>query len=263
MKQLIGYGAVLIGIIILLGIIGLDLLVGPLIFAAAGIYFLKKRHRWIAYICFTFAVIVLFESVLHIHIAGILIALLFIYIGYRLFNNGKKTAKSKKTSVNKKDNVDDWINEEIDHLEKERYQTGQQKGTEQDDEPVIIEKTPEFRGSLIGDLRLINHRYELKDMNLSYGIGDNKIDLSKAIIHEGENTIVISGLIGDVDIYIPYDLDVSIAASVTIGNLEVLGYKMGGLNRQINLETKGYKNATRKVKISISNFIGDIDVRYL
>ncbi|WP_420825889.1 cell wall-active antibiotics response protein LiaF [Scopulibacillus daqui] len=253
-----GYGAVLIGIIILLGVIGLGLLVGPLIFAAAGIFFLKKQHRWIACICFTLGLIVLFEDVFHIHIAGLFIALLFIYIGYRMFKNGKKTAQNKQPSVMKKDQVDDWIDEEIENLEKEQYQN-----PENNDDPVIIVKTPEFRGSLIGDLRLINHRYELKDMNLSYGIGDNKIDLSKAIIHEGENTIVISGLIGDVDIYIPYDLDVSVAASVTIGNVEVLGYKMGGLNRQINVETKGYETATRKVKISISNFIGDIDVRHL
>jgi lia operon protein LiaF len=89
------------------------------------------------------------------------------------------------------------------------------------------------------------------------------LDLSKAIIPEGESAIVISGLIGDVDIYVPDDLDVSVAATVSAGYLDILGHHQGGVNRQIMLETKGYEQARRKVKISISLLVGDVGVRQL
>ncbi|TCP18630.1 lia operon protein LiaF [Scopulibacillus darangshiensis] len=270
-NRIIGYTIVVIGIMTFLGVIGLGALIGPFIFAAIGVYFLKKEHKWLGYFCLILAALMLvgnvFEAVFRIPIGGILIAALFIYFGYRLVK-GKSNPdlddiapKKRSRGVKKEDIRDnnDWIDEEVEKLNEEQ-KINEDSHT---DGPDIRIKSPEFRGSLIGDLRLINHRFELKDMSLSYGIGDNKIDLSKAIIPEGESTIVISGLIGDVDIYVPYDLDVSVSASVTIGNLEVLGYKQGGLNRQINLETKGYDQAVRKVKIAVSIFVGDIDVRFL
>lgn len=156
---------------------------------------------------------------------------------------------------------DDWIDEEIERLHREHRK--KKKQPEDDGDSTVQFKSPRFRNSLIGDFHLLNSRFELDDMNISYGIGDVKIDLSKAIIPEGESTIVISGLIGDVDIYVPYDLDVSVNATVTFGELEILGYKQGGINRQISLATKEYEHASRKIKVSISSFIGDVDVRFL
>ncbi|GAA0377903.1 cell wall-active antibiotics response protein LiaF [Bacillus horti] len=115
----------------------------------------------------------------------------------------------------------------------------------------------------IGDFRYMKNQFELHNMNMSYVITDIKMDLSKAIIPEGESSIAISGVFGDVDIYVPPDLDVSIATSVTVGNFEILGHKQSGINRQIKLATKGYEQSARKVKISVSLFVGDVDVRFL
>ncbi len=42
--------------------------------------------------------------------------------------------------------------------------------------------------------------FELNDLNVSGFIGDVKIDLSKAMIPEGESTMTISGVIGNVDV---------------------------------------------------------------
>ncbi|HEX7063733.1 MAG TPA: cell wall-active antibiotics response protein LiaF [Bacillales bacterium] len=292
-----GYIVLFIGIMILMGILGLDFLIGPLIFAAAGMFLIRKKHRWIGLILLAFSVITLFESVLHIDIGGVVVAGFFIWLGYRLLT-GKKWPKGCKRWANgddrhrdrprererdgkhseennEQDGEKDWLDEEIEKLhqdqkqprddtvESEKKEKADRTEKQQENGPTVTFKQPEFRSSLIGDFRLMNSRFELDDLNLSNFIGDVKIDLSKAIIPEGVSTLAISGFIGDVDIYVPYDLDVSVSTSVTVGNLDVLGHKQGGFNRQIFLATKDYPQSSRKVKISISVFIGDVDVRFL
>lgn len=268
-NQIIGYIILFIGISIFLGVLGLGIFLGPLLFAGAGIFFIRKNHRWIGIFCFVLALIVLFEAVLHINIGGLLIAGFFIYFGYQLLVGGEVPFMNRKKWKNKQKHVDDdfdedWLDREIDALKQEFKKDKKQANENEEvhDEDVNI-KTPKFRSSIIGDFHLINHRFELDDMNLSTAIGDVKIDLSKAIIPEGETTISISGMIGDIDIYVPYDLDVSVAGSVTLGELRLFGHKQSGIGRQVNLASKDYKQATRKVKISVSLLIGEVDVRYL
>ncbi len=244
----------LIGISILVNMIGFGhMVLGSLYLLAIGLALYQYVHRWLGYMFFLLALIALVQNVFHINIAHFLFATLFIYFGYRLFT-GKDIELRKGKFFYKPVHKEDGFEKILDG---ETY-----------DINVSLEKDmnvykPTFRNSLIGSLHLINSRFELDDMNITFGIGDVKIDLSKAIIPEGVSSIVISGIVGDVDIYVPYDLDVSVAAAVTAGGIEVLGYKQSGLNRQMHLESPSFKQSTRKVKISVSILIGDIDVRHL
>lgn len=273
-KPFLGFMAVFIGISIIVDIIGFgDSLLGPLFLFGVGVILYFYVHRWLGLFFFVLASIVFFTDILDIDIAGIIFAALFIYIGFKLLKNKGEPSRKEKCSWhhignrfhfgNQFHQAKDWLDEEIEQLNKQQQKEKQQSTDEFRQEGHFRVKTPKYHSSLIGDMHLMSHRFELNDMNFSYGIGDVKIDLSKAIIPEGESTVVISGLIGDVDIYIPYDLQVSISASATIGDLEILGYKQSGFNRQIHLSTNDYELARRKVKISVSSFIGDIDVRYI
>lgn len=122
---------------------------------------------------------------------------------------------------------------------------------------------PEIKQSLIGNLFLTGNRWELKDMNIWNGIGEVKIDLSRALIHQGETVIMLNGWIGDIDIYVPYDLDISLMAQVNIGDIDVFGNKQGGLNRSVSLTTSTYQNAEKRVRIIVNLLIGDIDITYV
>lgn len=265
-----GFLVIFIGISIVVNIIDFGyVFLGPLFLFGLGVLMYLHIHRWVGILFFGLSIIALFTNVFHINIGGVIFAALFIYIGFRLLSNNDlpftKGGKQKKQQEHK-DAEHDWLDQEIEAIQKEEPQPKQKpKETEPEysSTRTTTLKTPVFRSSLIGDLHLLHHRFELGDMNISNGIGDIKIDLSKAIIPEGETTIAISGLIGDVDIYVPQDLEISTAAAVTIGDLEVLGHKQGGISRQIDLTTNGFKEADRRVKISVSLFIGDIDVRYL
>ncbi|MGC5325843.1 cell wall-active antibiotics response protein LiaF [Brevibacillus sp. SYSU BS000544] len=119
------------------------------------------------------------------------------------------------------------------------------------------------RSSLIGDFHLTSGRFELNNLHIWHGVGDVVIDLSRALIQEEESFLIINGWIGSVTIYVPVDLPVSIAAEVTIGDMEIFGHRQGGLNRHVVMSAEQYDVAHRKVKIIVSLIVGDIDVKYI
>lgn len=271
----IGLIVILVGLNILSNTLGLGIhtgsLIGPLIFFVIGLYFYQKSHRILSIIFLIIGLIALFDNVFRINIAGVLMAMLFIYFGYRLL-----AGRQKET-------VEDWSSGEAREPKAEENVTKQELFSEEikqiryEEEPIIpteekisystktekVMVSPSIKSSFIGDIRLTKERFELRDMNIRNGIGDIKIDLSRAIIDEGETVIVIHGLIGDIDVYVPYDLDVSVQASVTVGDIEVFENRQSGFNRNIFVESKDYNQSPRRVKIVLSLFIGDLDVRYV
>ena len=121
----------------------------------------------------------------------------------------------------------------------------------------------ESRSSLFGDFHLTSGRFELRNLQIWQGVGDVKIDLSRALLPEAETFLVINGWVGDVTVYVPVDLSVSVAAEVTIGDIEALGHRQGGINRRVMMKSRNYDDAVRKVNIIVSLIVGDIDVRYI
>lgn len=119
------------------------------------------------------------------------------------------------------------------------------------------------RRTLVGAVHLMDRDYPWHDIDVTCGIADVKIDLSRAIIPPGEHQITIHGLVGDVAIYVPYDLDVAVAASVPVGRLTVLEAERKRFSRRRVVATGGYDAAASKVRISVSLAVGDIDVRCL
>ncbi|MNJ63330.1 hypothetical protein D3C77_592240 [compost metagenome] len=99
-------------------------------------------------------------------------------------------------------------------------------------------------------------------MNVSHFIGDTIIDLTKAQIPYGETKINISAFIGDVKVFIPDDMDLGIVATSNafIGDLKVLSQKGGGFMSSVEVQSPHYGEASKKVKLVVSVFIGDVKV---
>ncbi|MCY8547476.1 LiaRS two-component regulatory system accessory protein LiaF, partial [Bacillus vallismortis] len=130
-------------------------------------------------------------------------------------------------------------------------------------EPPKDEKHPDMRSFFIGELQMMKQPFDLNDLNISGFIGDIKIDLSKAMIPEGESTIVISGVIGNVDVYVPSDLEVAVSSAVFIGDINLIGSKKSGLSTKVYAVSPDFSESKRRVKVSVSLFIGDVDVKYV
>lgn len=243
-KKLLGLLVILFGISVFMQNSGLgDAVFWPLCFLIAGYFFHKYSHRLLGSVMYVFAGLLFVKSLFSItfNLFGYLFAAFLIYAGYRLVTNQPVFAQKEKTKEPSK---------KVDLTKKKL-------------EPVNHTIPTANRNFFIGEVRLMKNPFDLTDLNISGFIGDVKIDLSKAIVPEGESTIVISGIIGDIDIYVPADLEVAITSSAFVGDMDIIGDRSSGLSSKIHASSSNYNNSSRKVKISISLFIGDVDVRYL
>ncbi|RFU67939.1 cell wall-active antibiotics response protein LiaF [Bacillus sp. V59.32b] len=113
-----------------------------------------------------------------------------------------------------------------------------------------------------GRQKTSDHIYEWNDINIQGGIGDTIVDLSNTILPKGEAVISIRHFIGNIQIFIPYDIELSIHHSVVAGRANIFQHQETKVFNQIlSYQTAEYQNAAQKVKIITSVITGDIEVK--
>ena len=113
---------------------------------------------------------------------------------------------------------------------------------------------------MFGDVKL---RFESQDFNggsSSTMIGEIALDLSQSNIKSGEKILRLSGVIGEISVLLPKTLKVSVKANVTIGDIKILDTTDDGFFINRTYQSEGYETAKKKLNISISQVIGDIEI---
>jgi lia operon protein LiaF len=116
---------------------------------------------------------------------------------------------------------------------------------------------------LIDSIRLGKEPWILKDSSIWYIIGETNIDLSLAILEKKETTLILQGVIGDIDIIVPEDIGISVNASVIFGQIDAANYKEAGVMNKLMWQTPNYESCSHRVKLMISYIVGDIDIKIL
>lgn len=126
---------------------------------------------------------------------------------------------------------------------------------------TIVKKDPLFSNIFIGQQKTPEQVYEWNDINIQTGIGDTIIDLSYTVIPKGETVIFIRNFIGNVQVLVPYDVEVSVNHSGIVGAAKILEFKESKLfNQSLQLQTPGYEKSGQRIKILTSLLVGDIEV---
>lgn len=126
----------------------------------------------------------------------------------------------------------------------------------------VIKKGHLFQNQLFGRQKTPDYIYEWNDINIQGGIGDTIVDLSNTILPKGEAVISIRSFIGNIQILVPYDIEVSIHHSVAAGRADIFYHQEKLVFNQIlSYQTADYQNAGQKVKIITSLITGDIEVK--
>jgi predicted membrane protein len=110
---------------------------------------------------------------------------------------------------------------------------------------------------ILGDVRLGGPGATAQNSNILSIIGDVDIDLRQSTIPDGETTIRVRSLIGDIDIILPADVAVFAGASVVIGELRVMDKRRDGFFLDLASSTPDYATAARKIRIEVDMLIGD------
>ncbi len=101
---------------------------------------------------------------------------------------------------------------------------------------------------------------EMHGGHVSHFIGDVKLDLTNTELKPGENKVTVSSFIGDIRIKAPADIPVRATCSAFIGDFDVLGQSRDGLFVSLKEQTPDYDAAAKKLLITCSVFIGDVQI---
>jgi lia operon protein LiaF len=115
--------------------------------------------------------------------------------------------------------------------------------------------------SLVDSIRWGKDPWVLRNSSIWNVIGEVQIDLTYALFEHKETTLILQGVIGDVDIIVPEDVGVSVTASVLFGQLVVGPEKEVGLMNKIVWQSQDYAECDQQVKLIISYIVGDIDIK--
>lgn len=126
----------------------------------------------------------------------------------------------------------------------------------------LVHVEPLFNHKTFGDQVTDDTAYQWRDINIHGAFGDRVIDLSNTVLPEDTAVISIRHLIGNMEVYVPYEVEVSIQHSSIFGRVHIFGNKHWNLmNQSVAYKTEAYDTTFPRVKIITSLLSGDIEVR--
>lgn len=126
----------------------------------------------------------------------------------------------------------------------------------------LIKPQQMFENLIFGHQKTPEKNYEWHDITIQVGIGDTKIDLSNTVLPKGEAVIAIRNFIGNIQILVPYEVEINISHSLLIGTTIIFDQADEKLfNQTLIYRTENYDEAFRKIKIVTSLGIGRLEVK--
>lgn len=115
----------------------------------------------------------------------------------------------------------------------------------------------------IDSVRLGKEPFILKNSSMANIIGEINIDLSLAILEQRETTLIVQGIIGDIDIIVPEDIGISVTSSIVFGQIDVAMQKEAGVMNKLHWVSPNFDRCEHRVKLIVSYLVGDIDIKIL
>lgn len=127
--------------------------------------------------------------------------------------------------------------------------------------PRMIEPNGRSTTAFIGDKARAG-AWEVAPEEFRFFVGDYTLDFTKAIIPPGETSIRMFGFVGDIDLFIPQDVGLSIQTTSFVTSLtppesgEETSILAGA-----EWKTADYKAADRRIHLETTTFVSDITIR--
>ncbi|THE09098.1 cell wall-active antibiotics response protein [Bacillus timonensis] len=126
----------------------------------------------------------------------------------------------------------------------------------------ILKRQPLFCNNIFGQQKTPEYVYEWNDVNIQSGIGDTIIDLSYTVLPKGESVIFVRNVIGNVQVFVPYEIEVKVHHSVLYGATTIFeNHDAKTLNQTLHYQTEQYDYAEHKLKIITTVGVGDLEVK--
>jgi predicted membrane protein len=111
-----------------------------------------------------------------------------------------------------------------------------------------------------GDVK-INKSWDMSKKEIRMFAGDVKIDLADLNLPQGETDFTITAFAGEVNIFAPRDIGVSISTMAFVTNSRIDGKKMEYVLSGMEYATEGYEEALKKFKLYMQCFAADVKLK--
>ena len=128
--------------------------------------------------------------------------------------------------------------------------------------PNLISREKGIEVVLLGELQR-RGLWTLRNEEIWLGVGDVNLDLTQAVIPEGETKLNLYGFVGDVDMLIPKTVGAAIRLNGVIIDSELLGHEMDAFLAPVEQTSANYATAPQKVMIEMWGFVVDIKVLHI
>lgn len=129
-------------------------------------------------------------------------------------------------------------------------------------EEPLIKTAPFFKQLFYGHQQTKDQAYEWHDINIHGGIGDRIINLNNTVLPKDTAVISIRHLVGNIIIYVPYEVEFMIHHSAVFGRAYILNEHTEHLmNHVLSYKTEKYDVSVPRVKIITSIISGNVEVK--
>ncbi|MBU9721801.1 MULTISPECIES: cell wall-active antibiotics response protein LiaF [Bacillaceae] len=176
--------------------------------------------------------------------------ILLIYIGFKVIfdRNGDVVIHLDMGDKGKKDDFDDDDNKYDDKKQEKKIKIKKKR------------KANTKHHTVVGEIQLGRTPFEVDGADISMGVGSVEIDLTKAILKDGENVIDIRSWVGSVEILVPKDMAIKAVADVRIGEVTLFDDTYSGTSRSATYTSPNFYEADKKVIMYVNLNIGDVEV---
>ncbi|WP_183163772.1 cell wall-active antibiotics response protein LiaF [Alteribacter keqinensis] len=225
--------------------------------------------------------------------------LLIIFVGFQLLRNKRPTTvkvdmskdeddREPDTAEKKADYADPWsyVEENISrareqvknnpHVDEEKYENSFQSAEDS------INKARQQAGGKYKYRQKKNHRpqggdyanirqfvgevvigkrpWTLENTDIRTSIGSVEVDLTTAVLKDGDNYLDISMWIGSVEITAPKDMAIQANVDVSIGEATLFDDNFAGTGRNATYTSDNFYEAEQRVILTVRNSIGSVEV---
>lgn len=128
-----------------------------------------------------------------------------------------------------------------------------------------VDKDESFvqKHNLLESIKYNKDQWVLRNTSIWSLIGEIHLDLTLAMMEEKEVTIILQGMIGDVDIIVPEDMGISVDSTTFVGQSVINKEKEAGLLNKVLWRSPHFEESEYKVRFVISYMVGDIKIKLL
>ena len=127
-----------------------------------------------------------------------------------------------------------------------------------------------FRPRMAGDTQVTQRLFgeiervgpwQVQDEEFWAFIAELELDLIKADIPPGETHLRVLSFVGDLKVYVPEDVGVSVSATSFVSTVKMDGAQEESFIMPLHWQTPNYKTAERQIRLETTCFVSDIKIR--